>query len=125
MGLAGSFASGVPSMLRFLAAPAACLILCGAAVAQDMPGLATLAPPDLAQPSSRMSEPKVETDHPEGDPSVSRVLGTGEQPSGSLVPRGAEAGAGRSVADLKPMPARPWCTQERRIGTGAGFCMIN
>lgn len=114
-------------MLRFLTAPAACLILCGAAAAQDMPGLATLAPPDLAQPSDRAPELKVdtgpiETRAPEGDPSVSRVLATGERP-----PRGAEAGAGQAVADLKaaPGPARPWCAQERRIGTGAGFCMIN
>ncbi|MCJ2073296.1 hypothetical protein MKK75_31680 [Methylobacterium sp. J-030] len=114
-------------MLRFLTAPAAYLILCGAAAAQDMPGLATLGPPDLVQPSERVPEPKVDTDHPQGDPSVLRVLGTGEQPSGGLAPRGAESGAGQAVANLKtaPSPARPWCVQERRIGTGAGFCMIN
>ncbi|WP_331327570.1 hypothetical protein [Methylobacterium fujisawaense] len=37
-------------MIRFLAASAACLVLCGAAAAQDMPGLATLSPPDPVQP---------------------------------------------------------------------------
>ncbi|MEL6064795.1 MULTISPECIES: hypothetical protein [unclassified Methylobacterium] len=119
-------------MLRFLTAPAACLILCGAAAAQDMPGLATLGPPDLAQPSDRIPELKVETGPvetrpPEGDPSVSRVLTTSERPPADRAPRGAEAGASQAVADLKtaPSPARPWCAQERRIGTGLGFCMIN
>lgn len=114
-------------MLRFLTAPAACLILCGAAAAQDMPGLATLGPPDLVQPSDRVREPGAEGAHPEGDPSVSRVLTTSEKPAGDRAPRGAESGASQAVADLKtaPSPARPWCAQERRIGTGAGFCMIN
>lgn len=44
------YSSGASSMIRFLAASAACLVLCGAAAAQDMPGLATLHPPDPAQP---------------------------------------------------------------------------
>jgi hypothetical protein len=116
-------------MLRFLAAPAACLILCGAAAAQDMPSLATLGPPDLGQLSDRVPDLKVETGHPAGDPSVSRVLGTSERPPGDTTPRGADPGASQAVADLKtapaPGPAKPWCAQERRIGTGAGFCMIN
>jgi hypothetical protein len=89
-------------MLRFLAAPAACLALCGAAAAQDMPGLATLSPPDLAQPDA-------------GRASVA-----------SLTLRGADASPART-ADLKssPGPVKPWCAQERRVGTGAGFCLVN
>ncbi|MCJ2085113.1 hypothetical protein MKK88_03780 [Methylobacterium sp. E-005] len=114
-------------MLRFLMAPAACLILCGAAAAQDMPGLATLAPPNLAQPGDRVPESKVETGHAEGDPSMSHALTIGERPAGGPALRGVESGASQAVADLKsvPSPARPWCAQERRVGTGAGFCMIN
>ncbi|MCJ2061299.1 hypothetical protein MKK63_01010 [Methylobacterium sp. J-088] len=114
-------------MLRFLTAPAACLILCGAAAAQDLPGLASLGPPDLGQLSERVPERKVETGPLEGDPSVSHVLGTSERPPGDLAPRGAEPGKSQAVADLKsaPGPAKPWCAQERRIGTGAGFCMVN
>ncbi|MCJ2022475.1 MULTISPECIES: hypothetical protein [unclassified Methylobacterium] len=122
-------------MLRFLTAPAACLILCGAAAAQDMPGLASLGPPDLGQLSDRVPELKVETGHPEADPPVAHVLGTSERPPGDGAPRGAEPGRSQAVADLKsapgsapgpaPGPAKPWCAQERRIGTGAGFCMMN
>lgn len=112
-------------MIRFLATPAACLILCCAAAAQDMPALATLGPPDLVRPTGRMPAPPTETDHPERDPSVVRVPGAGEGPSGGPALRGADAGTGRAVADLKGVPARPWCSQERRVGTGAGFCLIN
>jgi len=96
-------------MLKFLSASAACLILCGGVAAQDMPSLATLSPPDLTQPGTGPSEPASAT---RGDQS-----GT----------RGTSPGANRAVADLKtaPGPSRPWCSQERRVGTGAGFCLIN
>lgn len=99
-------------MLKFLSASAACLILCGAAAAQDMPGLATLSPPDLTQPGAGTSEPASAVGRPVGD-----LSGT----------RGAPSGPGRAVADLKtaPGPSRPWCAQERRVGTGTGFCLIN
>ncbi|SDN67272.1 hypothetical protein SAMN05216360_11089 [Methylobacterium phyllostachyos] len=99
-------------MLKFLSASAACLILCGGAAAQDMPGLATLSPPDLTQQGTGTSEPASATGRPAGD-----LSGTRETPSG----------ANRAVADLKVAPgsSRPWCGQERRVGTGAGFCLIN
>jgi hypothetical protein len=103
-------------MLKFLSASAACLILCGAAAAQDMPGLATLSPPDLTQPGPGPSEPASAVGRPDGP--LAGTRGTAS---------GAPSGAGRSVADLKTATSssRPWCAQERRVGTGAGFCLIN
>lgn len=102
-------------MLRFLAAPAACLALCGAAAAQDMPGLATLSPPDLAQPAPAP-----------GLPSGPASPDAGRAGVASLTLRGADPGPART-ADLKtsPGPVKPWCSQDRRVGTGAGFCLVN
>lgn len=99
-------------MLRFLAAAAACLTV-SAAAAQDMPGLATLSPPDLAVqptapgPGTPPRNPEIRPEH--------------------LSLRGTEPGAGRTVAEFKAPagPPRPWCAQDRRVGTGAGFCLIN
>ena len=101
-------------MLKVLSASAACLILCGAAAAQDMPGLATLSPPDLTQPGPGTSEP------------ASAAAAVQISPGGAP-PRRADPGASRAVADLKsaPSPSRPVCAQDRRVGTGAGFCLIN
>ena len=102
-------------MLRFLAAPAACLALCGAATAQDMPQLATLSPPDLAQPAPTPGVASGPVSPDAGRASVA-----------SLTLRGADPGPAR-IADLKtsPGPVKPWCAQERRVGTGAGFCVVN
>jgi hypothetical protein len=99
-------------MLRFLAAAATCLSLSAAAAAQDMPGLATLSPPDLAQPPA--AEPGAAPHNPEIRP-------------GTLTLRGTGPVAGQSVAELRTPTGtpRPWCAQERRVGTGAGFCLIN
>ncbi len=99
-------------MLRFLAAPAACLILCGTAAAQDMPGLATLSPPDLAQPrdggrSGRPGMPR-------------RAVRTM-----SARISAARRGHARRRTETPPGAPRPWCAQERRVGTGTGFCLIN
>ncbi|MCJ2050512.1 hypothetical protein [Methylobacterium sp. J-070] len=96
-------------MLRFLAAPAACLILCGTAAAQDMPGLATLSPPDLAQPAT--AGEAATGSAPRGAHDVRADLG-------SLALRGAEPKS-------PPGAPRPWCAQDRRVGTGTGFCLIN
>lgn len=100
-------------MLKFLMAPAACLILCGGAAAQDMPGLATLAPPDLIRPGSGASDP--------GSAAVGRPDGL------APAPHDTDVGIRRAIADLKtaPGPSRPWCAQDRRVGTGVGFCLIN
>ena len=102
-------------MRKVLAVPAACLILCGAAAAQDMPGLATLSPLDRA-PEAASRSPGLD-----GDPDSSRA------DLGSAAPRGTDPGPARVVAALK-VPSggpRPWCNQERRVGTGTGFCLIN
>ena len=102
-------------MLRFLAAPAACLALCGAATAQDMPGLATLSPPDLAQSTLTPGVASGPASPEAGRASVA-----------SLTLRGGDPNPAR-IADLKtpPGPVKPWCAQERRVGTGAGFCLVN
>jgi hypothetical protein len=106
-------------MLRFLAAPAACLALCGAATAQDMPGLATLSSPDLAQSTLT---PALTPGLASGPASPE----AGRASVASLTLRGGDPGPAR-IADLKtpPGPAKPWCAQERRVGTGAGFCLVN
>ncbi|MCJ2135275.1 hypothetical protein MKK69_14640 [Methylobacterium sp. J-026] len=111
-------------MLRFLAAPAACLILCGAAAAQDMPGLATLAPPDLMQPSLVAPERGADAGRPDAGPAVPVGARAGQSPLGVRAARG-DPGGKQALADLKSGPARPWCAQDRRVGTGAGFCLIN
>jgi hypothetical protein len=101
-------------MLRFLMVPAACLALSGAAAAQDMPELATLSPPDQAAGAAAGSLPA---------PGLRR---TGQASVASLTLRGADAGPAPAVdAKNPPGPAKPWCAEARRIGTGAGFCMIN
>lgn len=102
-------------MLRFLATPAACLALCAAAAAQDGPGLATVSPPDLGQPVA--ASPNTPQRSPE----------QGGGPLGSFTLRSAEPGAAQTVADLNPPTgvSKPWCAQERRVGTGAGFCLVN
>ena len=105
-------------MRKGLAVPAACLVLCGAAAAQDMPGLATLSPPDRAL-SAPEAAPR--SRGLEGDPDGSRA------DLGSPALRGTDPGPARIVAALK-VPSggpRPWCNQERRVGTGTGFCLIN
>lgn len=117
-------------MLKVLAVPAACLVLCGAAAAQDMPGLATLSPPELAQPvmanePERAARPSAGT-----VPGVTvgpRGLDGGRAETGNPALRGVDPGAPRAVAALKAPSGepRPWCAQARRVGTGAGFCLIN
>ncbi|MDP4005537.1 hypothetical protein [Methylobacterium sp. NEAU K] len=102
-------------MLRFLAA-AACLALAGPAAAQDRPGQAGLNPPALAQPVA--ASPGAEAATPE--PGSRSVLD-------SLALRHPEPEAAQTTSALKsPAEApRPRCAQERRVGTGAGFCLIN
>ncbi|MGE8131094.1 hypothetical protein ACQKQD_29350 [Methylobacterium sp. NPDC080182] len=124
-------------MIRFLAASAACLVLCGAAAAQDMPGLATLSPPDPVQPLG--ASPALPA--PDGavapgsraeagpDPVALRPA-PGRVPVGSLTLRGTAADPAQTTASLKvpatgPGASKPWCAQERRIGTGQGFCLVN
>lgn len=109
-------------MPRFLAAPAVCLALCGAAAAQDMPALATLNAPDPLQPVSVPAAPAQAA----GDSAGSGGPDAGPAKLGSLALRGVEAATART-ADLKSPSgaARPWCAQERRVGTGAGFCLVN
>ncbi|MGU3543467.1 hypothetical protein [Methylobacterium sp. A52T] len=107
-------------MIRFLAASAACLVLCGAAAAQDMPGLATLSPPDPVQPVA--ASPAL--------PAPDGVIAPGRVPLGSLPLRGTAADPAQTTASLKvpatgPGASKPWCAQERRIGTGQGFCLVN
>ena len=125
-------------MLKVLAVPAACLVLCGAAAAQDMPGLATLSPPDLARPIT-VDEPERAASIPDstttstqasiqpGETADPRGLDESRAETGNPAVRGADPGATRAVAALRPPSggARPWCAQERRVGTGAGFCLIN
>ncbi|MGH1573695.1 hypothetical protein ACRAWG_27410 [Methylobacterium sp. P31] len=102
-------------MLRFLATSAACLALCAAAAAQDRSGPATITPPDLGQPVA--ARPDTPPPSPE----------SGGGALGSLALRSAEPDATQTVADLKPSSGapKPWCAQERRVGTGAGFCLVN
>lgn len=109
-------------MLRFLAALAVCLTLCGGAAAQDMPALATLNAPDPLQPVPAPAEPAQAA----GDSAGPGGPDDGPAKLGSLALRGVEAGTART-ADLKSPSgaARPWCAQERRVGTGAGFCLVN
>jgi len=121
-------------MLKVLTLPAACLILSGTAAAQDMPGPATLNPPDRAQPVS-VNEPE-RTASTSVDTSASTAPGDTAGPRGldrdraeiaSPALRGSDPGATRTVAALKAPSGgpRPWCAQERRVGTGMGFCLIN
>ncbi|WP_243956932.1 hypothetical protein [Methylobacterium sp. J-067] len=39
--------------------------------------------------------------------------------------RGIEPGTTGSVQPAQAAPAKPSCPPERRVGTGAGFCLIN
>lgn len=39
--------------------------------------------------------------------------------------RGSEPKTTGSVQATNTMPAKPACPPERKVGTGAGFCMIN
>ncbi|MCJ2057236.1 hypothetical protein MKL09_11795 [Methylobacterium sp. J-048] len=96
-------------MFRFLAAPIACLVLTGAAAAQDRPDGA----PSVA--ASLGAEPRIRLDslalrHPE--PEAAQTTASLKSPAD--LPKEA----------LRAAP-RPWCAQERRVGTGAGFCLIN
>lgn len=124
-------------MIRFLAAPAACLVLCGAAAAQDMPGLATLSPPDQVQPvaaSPALPAPDravAPGSRPEAGPDQAALRPEpGRAPLGSLTLRGTAADPAQTTASLRA-PAtgsgasKPWCAQERRVGTGQGFCLVN
>jgi hypothetical protein len=118
-------------MLRFLVVPAACLSLCGAASAQDMPGLATLSPPDPSAPAAvgAAGPDGAAAARPGGDADRT-AAGTepGRAPLGSLALRSAEPDPTRTTASLKPPPAapnKPWCAQDRRVGTGSGFCLVN
>ncbi|WP_457108607.1 hypothetical protein [Methylobacterium sp. P5_C11] len=119
-------------MIRFLAAPAACLVLCGAAAAQDMPGLATLSPPEAAQPVT--ASPIA----PDGTVPPGLRLGAvpdqaairpepARTPPGGPALRSAASDATQTTASLKAPSAapKPWCAQERRVGTGLGFCLVN
>ncbi|WP_345820749.1 hypothetical protein ABC766_01300 [Methylobacterium fujisawaense] len=114
-------------MIRFLAASAACLVLCGAAAAQDMPGLATLHPPDPAQPVAASAPVPM----PDGGVAPGLRLGSVPDPvptpPGSLALRSTAADAAQTTASLKAPSAtpKPWCAQERRVGTGLGFCLVN
>ncbi|AIQ89689.1 MULTISPECIES: hypothetical protein [Methylobacterium] len=121
-------------MIRFLAASAACLVLCGAAAAQDMPGLATLHPPDPAQPVAASAPVPM----PDGGVAPGLRLGSVPDPDaarpdpvptppGSLALRSTAADAAQTTASLKAPSAtpKPWCAQERRVGTGLGFCLVN
>ena len=113
-------------MRKGLAVPVACLVLCGAAAAQDMPGLATLSPPDRARAVSALEPERPPEAAPKAAP-LSRDPDGGRADPGSAALRGTDPGPARVVAALK-VPSgepRPWCTQERRVGTGTGFCLIN
>ena len=103
-------------MFRFLAAPVACLALAGIAAAQDRT--------ESVQPVAAIPGPEAQRSDP-----APRI------PLDSLALRHPEPGAARTTASLKspadlprealrPVP-KPWCAQERRVGTGAGFCLIN
>lgn len=39
--------------------------------------------------------------------------------------RGVDPGTTSSIQPSQAAPAKPACPPERRVGTGAGFCMIN
>lgn len=116
-------------MIRSLAASAACLVLCGAAAAQDMPGLATLSPSDPGQPVAASPAGPA----PDGGPAPGLRLGTGPdqtafRPAPGRSPLGSTAAdPAQTTASLKAPSAasKPWCAQERRVGTGQGFCLVN
>ncbi|MGT2478529.1 hypothetical protein ACU4GR_05765 [Methylobacterium oryzae CBMB20] len=119
-------------MIRFLAAPAACLVLCGAAAAQDMPSLATLSPPDTVQAAAGPALPAPDGAaapgaRPEAGPDQAALRPEpGRTPLGGLTLR-STADTAQTTASLKaPATAsKPWCAQERRVGTGQGFCLVN
>jgi hypothetical protein len=116
-------------MLRFLAVPATCLALCGTAAAQDLPPLdlpplATLPPPGQPQPVPGRGPAR----GPDRVASAEgRLAPEARADLGSPGLRGVDRGPSRTLAELKN-PAegqKPWCAQERRVGTGTGFCLIN
>jgi hypothetical protein len=113
-------------MLKVLALPAACLILCGTAIAQDRPGLAPLNPPDRAQPVPVNEPEQTSSTVPSGAVGVRGPDGERAEVARPAL-RGSDPAAARTVAALKGPSGgpRPWCAQERRVGTGAGFCLIN
>ena len=107
-------------MFRFLAAPVACLALAGAAAAQDQAVVAGAMPmPASPAPEVRLPDPGARLDslalrHPE--PEAAQTTASLKSPAD--LPREALGPAPRAAP-------RPWCAQERRVGTGAGFCLIN
>lgn len=127
-------------MLRFLAVPATCLVLCVTAAAQDLhaqdlAALAIPSPPDRPQPVPARGPERVASADGRRDPGGAAAAIPSDPSSpedgradlGSLALRGAGRSPSRTLADLKtPAEAsKPWCAQERRVGTGTGFCLIN
>ena len=104
-------------MFRFLAASTVCLALAGPALAQDLPSpLPGPTPPELARPvavgpgaQARLPEP----------------LSGHRLDSLALRPPEPEAAQTTSALKSPPDAPKPWCAQERRVGTGVGFCLIN
>lgn len=105
-------------MFRFLAVPVACLALAGAAAAQEQ-AVAAGATAASPAPEARLPDPGARLDslalrHPE--PEAAQTTASLKSP----------ADLPREALGPTPRPApRPWCAQERRVGTGAGFCLIN
>ncbi|SFM03282.1 hypothetical protein [Methylobacterium pseudosasicola] len=103
-------------MFRFLAAPIACLVLTGAAAAQERTdGSRPVAASSVANAQLPDQEPRLLLDslalrHPE--PEAAQTTSALRIPAD--LPKEA----------LRAAP-RPWCAQDRRVGTGAGFCLIN
>lgn len=98
-------------MFRFLAAPIACLILTGAAAAQERAdGLRPVAASPSPEAEPRLLLDSLALRHPE--PEAAQTTSALKIPAD--LPKEA----------LRAAP-RPWCAQDRRVGTGAGFCLIN
>lgn len=98
-------------MFRFLAAPIACLILTGAAAAQERTdGLRPVAASPGPEAEPRLLLDNLALRHPE--PEAAQTTSALKIPAD--LPKEA----------LRAAP-RPWCAQDRRVGTGAGFCLIN
>ena len=115
-------------MFRFLAVPVACLALTGLslsglaptglAVAQDRPGPVALATPDSVRPDTALDSLALRHPEPQAAQTTSALRSPADLPRDVLTGDGLPKEALRSSA-------RPWCAQERRVGTGAGFCLIN
>ena len=103
-------------MFRFLAAPVACLALAGSAAAQDRT--------DSAQPVAAMPGPEAQLPEPAPRILLDSLALRHPEPEAAQTTASLKSPADLPKEALRPTP-KPWCAQERRVGTGAGFCLIN